>query len=137
MKGRKTMTNATANLLYSEEHEWVLQLDENRVRIGISDYAQKQLGDIVFVENPAVDDEITTNESMGTIESVKAVSELYAPVSGSVVRVNEELNDTPETINENPYKAGWLIEVEMSNPEELESLLNQGEYEAFISEGEE
>ncbi|MBY0095090.1 glycine cleavage system protein GcvH [Priestia aryabhattai] len=131
------MTSTTANLLYSEEHEWVLQLDENRVRIGISDYAQKQLGDIVFVENPAVDDEITANESMGTIESVKAVSELYAPVSGSVVRVNEELNDTPETINENPYKAGWLIEVEISNPEELESLLNQGEYEAFISEGEE
>jgi len=137
MKGRKTMTSTTANLLYSEEHEWVLQLDENRVRIGISDYAQKQLGDIVFVENPAVDDEITANESMGIIESVKAVSELYAPVSGSVVRVNEELNDTPETINENPYKAGWLIEVEISNPEELESLLNQGEYEAFISKGEE
>jgi len=137
MKGRKTMTNATANLLYSEEHEWVLQLDENRVRIGISDYAQKQLGDIVFVENPAVNDEITANESMGTIESVKAVSELYAPVSGSVARVNEELNDTPEAINKNPYKAGWLIEVEISNPEELELLLNQDEYEAFISEGEE
>ena len=137
MKGRKTMTSTTANLLYSEEHEWVLQLDENRVRIGISDYAQKQLGDIVFVENPAVDDEITANESMGIIESVKAVSELYAPVSGSVVRVNDELNDNPETINENPYMAGWLIEVEISNPEELESLLNQDEYEAFISEGEE
>ncbi|MGG4386118.1 glycine cleavage system protein GcvH [Priestia megaterium] len=131
------MTNATANLLYSEEHEWVLQLDENRVRIGISDYAQKQLGDIVFVENPAVNDEITANESMGTIESVKAVSELYAPVSGSVARVNEELNDTPEAINKNPYKEGWLIEVEISNPEELELLLNQDEYEAFISEGEE
>lgn len=137
MKGRRRMTNATANLLYSEEHEWVLQLDGNRVRIGISDYAQKQLGDIVFVENPAVDDEITANESMGTIESVKAVSELYAPVSGSVVRVNEELDDTPETINENPYEAGWLIEVEISNPEELDSLLDEGEYKAFISEGEE
>ncbi|MDQ0243555.1 glycine cleavage system H protein [Bacillus fengqiuensis] len=131
------MTNATANLLYSKEHEWVLQLDGNRVRIGISDYAQKQLGDIVFVENPAVDDEVTVNESMGTIESVKAVSELYAPVSGTVVRVNEELNDTPETINENPYEAGWLVEVEISNPEELESLLNEGEYQAFINEGEE
>ncbi|WP_280166074.1 glycine cleavage system protein GcvH [Priestia aryabhattai] len=131
------MTNATVNLLYSEEHEWVLQLDGNRVRIGISDYAQKQLGDIVFVENPAVDDEITANESMGTIESVKAVSELYAPVSGSVICVNEELNDTPETINENPYEAGWLIEVEISNPGELESLLNENEYKAFISEGEE
>ena len=137
MKGRRRMTNATANLLYSEEHEWVLQLDGNRVRIGISDYAQKQLGDIVFVENPAVDDEITANESMGTIESVKAVSELYAPMSGSVVRVNEELDDTPETINENPYEAGWLIEVEISNPEELDSLLDEGEYKAFISEGEE
>ncbi|UYP07443.1 glycine cleavage system protein GcvH [Priestia megaterium] len=131
------MTNATANLLYSEEHEWVLQLDENRVRIGISDYAQKQLGDIVFVENPVVNDEITANESMGTIESVKAVSELYAPVSGSVTRVNAELNDTPEAINKNPYKEGWLIEVEISNPEELELLLNQDEYEAFIDEGEE
>ena len=85
------MTNTTANLLYSKEHEWVLQLDGNRVRIGITDYAQKQLGDIVFVENPQVDDEVTANESMGSIESVKAVSELYSPVSGTVVRVNEEL----------------------------------------------
>jgi glycine cleavage system H protein len=131
------MTSATANLLYSKEHEWVLQLDGNRVRIGISDYAQKQLGDIVFVENPAVEDVVTTDESMGTIESVKAVSELYAPVSGSVVRINEELNLTPETINEHPYDKGWLVEVEMSNPKELESLLNEDEYQAFINEGEE
>lgn len=131
------MTNATANLLYSKEHEWVLQLDGNRVRIGISDYAQKQLGDIVFVENPAAGDEVAANESMGTIESVKAVSELYAPVSGTIVRVNEELNDTPETINEHPYEAGWLVEMEISNPEELESLLSEGEYQAFINEGEE
>ena len=119
------MTKATANLLYSKEHEWVLQLDGNRVRIGISDYAQKALGDIVFVETPEVDDEITANESMGTIESVKAVSELYSPVSGTVVTVNEELEDAPETINEHPFEAGWLIEVEMSNPEELETLLNE------------
>lgn len=131
------MTNATANLLYSKEHEWVLQLDGNRVRIGISDYAQKQLGDIVFVENPAVGNEVTANESMGTIESVKAVSELYSPVSGTVVSINEELEDAPETINEQPYDAGWLVEVEMSNPEELESLLNENEYESFINEGEE
>lgn len=130
------MTNTTANLLYSKEHEWVLRLDGNRVRIGITDYAQKQLGDIVFVENPAVDDKVTADESMGTIESVKAVSELYAPVSGSVVRVNEELYDTPETVNEQPYEEGWLVEVEISNPEELESLLNEEEYQAFINEGE-
>ena len=131
------MTNATANLLYSKEHEWVLKLDGNRVRIGITDYAQKALGDIVFVENPAVDDDVTANESMGTIESVKAVSELFSPVSGTVVTVNEDLEDAPETINEHPYDAGWLVEVEVSNLEDLESLLKEEEYRAFINEGEE
>lgn len=131
------MTKATANLLYSKEHEWVLQLDGNRIRIGISDYAQKQLGDIVFVETPEVDAEVSANESVGTIESVKAVSEIYTPVSGTVVSVNEELEDAPETINEHPFEAGWLIEVEMSNLEELKSLLNEDEYQAFINEGEE
>lgn len=131
------MTNATANLLYSKEHEWVLLLGENRVRIGISDYAQHQLGDIVFVENPAEGDELTANETIGTIESVKAVSDIYSPVSGTVVSVNEELESAPETINEQPYNGGWLVEVELSNPEELESLLNEAEYQAFINEGEE
>lgn len=131
------MTNATANLLYSKEHEWVLKLDGNRVRIGITDYAQKALGDIVFVENPAVEDDVTANESMGTIESVKAVSELFSPVSGTVVTVNEDLEDAPEIINEHPYDAGWLVEVEVSNLEDLESLLKEEEYEAFINEGEE
>jgi glycine cleavage system H protein len=137
MKGRKTMSKAIANLLYSKEHEWVLQLDGNRVRIGISDYAQKQLGDIVFVENPEVDDEITANESMGTIESVKTASEIYSPVSGTVVRVNEELDDAPEMINEQPYEAGWLVEVEISNSEELEALLSEDQYETFVNKGEE
>lgn len=131
------MTKATANLLYSKEHEWVLQLDGNRVRIGISDFAQKALGDIVFVETPEVDAEIAANESVGTIESVKAVSEIYTPVSGKVVSANEKLEDAPETINEQPFEAGWLFEVEMSNPEELETLLNQEQYEAFTNEGEE
>ncbi|MFC4803264.1 glycine cleavage system protein GcvH [Neobacillus sp. GCM10023253] len=131
------MTNATANLLYSKEHEWVLLLGENRVRIGISDYAQHQLGDIVFVENPAEGDELTANETIGTIESVKAVSDIYSPVSGTVVSVNEELESAPETINEQPYDGGWLVEVELSNPEELESLLNEDDYQAFINEGEE
>jgi glycine cleavage system H protein len=137
MKGRKTMSKAIANLLYSKEHEWVLQLDGNRVRIGISDYAQKQLGDIVFVENPEVDDEVTANESMGTIESVKTASEIYSPVSGTVVRVNEELDDAPEMINEQPYEAGWLVEVEISNSEELEALLSEDQYETFVNKGEE
>ena len=131
------MTKATANLLYSKEHEWVLQLGENRVRIGISDYAQKALGDIVFVEIPEADAEIAADESVGTIESVKAVSELYTPVSGTVVAVNEDLEDAPETINEQPFEGGWLFEVEMSTPEELETLLNEEQYQAFTNEGEE
>jgi glycine cleavage system H protein len=136
-KEEQTMTKVIANLLYSKEHEWVLQLDENRVRIGISDFAQKQLGDIVFVENPEVDDEVTANESMGTIESVKTASEIYSPVSGTVVRVNEELDDAPEMINEQPYEAGWLVEVEISNTQELEALLNEDQYETFVNKGEE
>lgn len=131
------MTNITANLLYSKEHEWVLQLEGNKVRVGITDYAQKALGDIVFVEIPEVDDEVTADDTIGTIESVKAVSELFSPVSGTVVSVNEILEDAPETINENPYDAGWLVEVEISNPEELESLLSEEEYQAFVNEGEE
>jgi glycine cleavage system H protein len=131
------MTNVTANLLYSKEHEWVLQLDGNKVRVGITDYAQKALGDIVFVEIPEVDDEVIADDTIGTIESVKAVSELFSPISGTVVSVNEVLEDAPETINENPYDAGWLVEVEISNPEELESLLSEEEYQAFVNEGEE
>jgi len=130
------MTKATANLLYSKEHEWVLQLDGNRVRIGISAYAQNQLGDIVFVEVPEVDDEVTANDSMGTIESVKAVSEIYSPVSGTVVLINEELSDGPEIINQQPFDGGWLVEVEMSDPGELETLLNEDAYQSFINEGE-
>ena len=125
-----------SNLLYSKDHEWVLSLEGNRVRIGISDYAQNSLGDIVFVENPEEGDEVTVNETMGSIESVKAVSDLISPVSGTVVLVNEELEDSPESINEKPYEA-WLVEVELSNPDELNSLLKEDEYQAFINEGEE
>ena len=125
-----------SNLLYSKDHEWVLSLEGNRVRIRISDYAQNSLGDIVFVENPEEGDDVTASETMGSIESVKAVSDLISPVSGSVVLVNEELEDSPQLINEKPYEA-WLIEVELSNPDELNSLLKEDEYKAFINEGEE
>ena len=125
-----------SNLLYSKDHEWVLSLEGNRVRIGISDYAQNSLGDIVFVENPEEGDDVTVSETMGSIESVKAVSDLVSPVSGTVVLVNEELEDSPESINEKPYEA-WLIEVELSNPDELNSLLKEDEYKAFTNEGEE
>ncbi|WP_065411926.1 glycine cleavage system protein GcvH [Pseudobacillus wudalianchiensis] len=131
------MTKVTASLLYSEDHEWVQKLEGNRVRIGISDYAQDQLGDIVFVEHAEVNDQVTANEAVGTIESVKTASELYSPVSGTIVNVNEALEHAPEIINEEPYGAGWLIEVEMSNPAELDELLSESEYQNFVSEGEE
>jgi glycine cleavage system H protein len=129
----KTMTN----LVYSKDHEWIQQLEGNRVRIGISDYAQHALGDIVFVENPEVDSEVKANEAVGSIESVKAVSDLITPVSGAVVSVNEELEDAPQSINEQPFDGGWIFEVELSDSEELKGLLSEEEYKAFISEGEE
>jgi glycine cleavage system H protein len=125
------------NLLYSKDHEWVQQLEGNTVRIGISDYAQHALGDIVFVENAEVDSEVKANEAIGSIESVKAVSDLITPVSGSVVAVNEALEDAPQSLNEQPYEGGWILEVELSNLEELKGLLSEEEYKAFISEGEE
>lgn len=120
--------NLPSNLKYSKEHEWALA-DGNRVKIGITDFAQSELGDIVFVELPEVGDEISVGSSFGTVESVKTVSELYAPVSGKIVEINEELSDSPELINEGPYESGWMIVVEMSDASELESLLTPEQYE--------
>ena len=118
-------------LLYTKEHEWV-SVDGNVATIGITDYAQGELGDIVFVELPKVGDETKQMEPFGTIEAVKAVSELYAPVSGKVVAVNEELQDSPELINQDPYGKGWMIKVELSNREELDKLLSPKDYEQLI-----
>jgi glycine cleavage system H protein len=133
----KSMSNEKTQLLYSKEHEWVRQLGDNKVQIGITPYAQEQLGDMVFVDNPEVGDIVTANDVMGTIESVKAVSEIYSPVSGAIVRVNELLEDVPESVNEQPYASGWLVEIEMSDLDELNSLLNEEEYQAYINKGEE
>ncbi len=124
-----------ANLLFSKEHEWVLQLEDNKVRVGISDYAQDQLGDIVFVELVEEGTEVEKDESLGTVESVKSASEIYSPVSGTVVAVNEDLEDEPEKVNEEPYEGGWMVEIELSNPEELKELLDEDAYKAFIEEG--
>lgn len=123
------------NLLFSKEHEWVLQLEDNKVRVGISDYAQDQLGDIVFVELVEEGTEVEKDESLGTVESVKSASEIYSPVSGTVVAVNEDLEDEPEKVNEEPYEGGWMVEIELSNPEELKELLDEDAYKAFIEEG--
>jgi glycine cleavage system H protein len=120
-------------LRYTEEHEWV-KVEGDKVRIGITDFAQSELGDIVFVELPEVGDEVQANEPFGSVESVKTVSELYAPISGKVVEVNEELDDSPEFVNESPYEKAWMIVVEPSDESELENLMSAEEYEKMISE---
>ena len=120
-------------LRYSREHEWVA-VEENIATIGITDYAQDQLGDIVYVELPEVGTQVTKDEAFGVVESVKAVSDIYAPVSGTVTEVNVGLPDSPETINEDPYGDAWMIRVEMSEPEELEDLMKVAEYKKFIEE---
>ena len=122
-------------LKYSKEHEWV-KTSGKRAIVGITDHAQKELGDVVFVELPTVGDQVTQGGELGVVESVKAVSEVYAPVSGTVVEVNEGLKDRPETINSDPYEEGWIAIVELADPGELDSLLSADDYKAFVEEGE-
>ena len=125
--------NFPKDLLYSKEHEWIKK-EGDKVRIGITEFAQDELGDIVFVELPEVGDEMEVDEPFGSVESVKTVSELYAPVSGKVVEVNEELEDSPEFVNESPYENAWMVVVELSDESELDDLLSADGYEAKISE---
>jgi glycine cleavage system H protein len=120
-------------LRYTKEHEWV-KLEDGKVRVGITDFAQSELGDIVFVELPQVGDEIQMNEPFGSVESVKTVSELYAPISGKVVEVNTELEDSPELVNESPYENAWMIVVEPADSSQLDELLTAEQYEEIISE---
>ncbi|WP_332695840.1 glycine cleavage system protein GcvH [Halalkalibacter lacteus] len=127
------MSNLPKELKYSEEHEWV-KVEGEKVRIGITDFAQSELGDIVFVELPEVGDEIEADEPFGSVESVKTVSELYAPVSGKVVEVNEDLDDSPEFVNESPYEKAWMIVVEPSDSSEVDKLMSVEKYEEMISE---
>lgn len=119
-----------SNLKYSKSHEWVEFLSEASVKIGLTDFAQNAMGDIVFINLPTEGDEVTAGESLGDVESVKAVSDINAPVSGKVAVINEELLDSPEKINEDPYDA-WLVEV--SDISELEELLDAAGYEAFCA----
>lgn len=118
---------------YSKEHEWVL-VEGGVATVGITDYAQDQLGDIVFVELPAVGDKVSKEDAFGVVESVKAVSDIYAPVSGKVLEVNDDLPENPEMLNEDPYGDGWIIKIEMSDPEELDDLMNAAEYEQYVAE---
>lgn len=123
------MSKVIEGLRYSEDHEWV-KVDGNVAVIGISDFAQKELGDITYADLPEVDDEITAGEEFGALESVKASSELLAPVSGKVVEVNPDLEDAPEKINEDAYEA-WIIKVEMSDPAQVEALMDAEAYKAY------
>lgn len=121
-----------ADFKYTKEHEWI-KIDGNTGTIGITDYAQNSLGDIVFVELPKVGAEIALGKSFGSVESVKAVSDLYAPVSGSVSEVNPELATAPEKVNSEPHQA-WMIKVALKNPSEVNNLLSAAEYEKFVAE---
>ncbi|WP_010532204.1 glycine cleavage system protein GcvH [Lentibacillus jeotgali] len=120
------------DLFYTEEHEWVKK-EDGKVRIGITDFAQDELGDIVFVELPEVGDEIEVDEPFGSVESVKTVSELYAPISGKIVEINEELEDSPEFVNESPYDKAWMVVLEPSNESDVDQLLSAEQYEEAIN----
>jgi glycine cleavage system H protein len=120
------------NLKYTKEHEWA-RVEGNRVTIGITDYAQHQLGDVVYVELPSVGAGVKYMQPFGVVESVKAASDLFSPVSGKVVEVNSALEDSPELVNQSPYDDGWMLVVELSNPAELEQLMSADDYSEFVA----
>jgi len=124
------MANVPEDLHYSKDHEWV-RVDGDQAIIGITDYAQNSLGDVVYVELLKPGESFAVNESFGSVESVKAVSEVFTPVAGAVVKTNESLADEPEKVNSDPYGDGWMIRVQMSNPGEVDSMLTAAEYEDF------
>ena len=126
------MSKIIEGLKYSESHEWV-KVEDGLAVIGVTDFAQAEMGDITYVDMPDVDDEVTAGEEFGALESVKAASDLFAPVSGKVVAVNEALDDTPELVNEDAYE-NWIIKVEMSDPSELDALMDAAAYKASIGE---
>jgi glycine cleavage system H protein len=121
------------DLRYDKEHEWV-KVEGDIAVIGISDFAQEQLGEVVYVDLPAVGDEIIAGESFGEVESVKSVSELFSPLSGDIVEVNETLGDAPETVNEDCYGDGWMVKIKMADAAQVDDLMSADEYEAFIAE---
>jgi glycine cleavage system H protein len=118
---------------YTKEHEWI-EAQGDTAKIGITDYAQHELGDVVFVELPPVGAKLEKGKSLGSVESVKAVSDIYAPASGEVVEANAELQNKPEAINTDPHGAGWLVKVKLANPADISSLMDAAAYEAFIAE---
>ena len=122
------MIETPSDLKYAETHEWLRQDGDGVIVVGISDYAQDALGDVVYVELPEVGDKLAAQDEAGAVESVKAASDIYAPVSGEVIAINEVLEDAPETINESPYGDGWFFKIQMSDASELDGLLNAEQY---------
>ena len=122
-----------AALKYSREHEWV-KVEGKVALVGITDFAQSELGDVVYVELPGVGAELEANSTFGVVESVKAVSDLYAPVTGTVAEVNPQLNDEPELVNSDPYEDGWMLRIEMSDATEVDGLMDAEEYKTFVEE---
>ncbi len=122
-----------SELKYDREHEWV-RVEGDEAVIGISHFAQDQLGEVVYVDLPSAGDSVAAGETFGEIESVKSVSELYSPINGEVVAVNDALSDTPETVNEDPYGEGWMIRVKMADPSQVDDMISAEEYEAFVNE---
>ena len=120
------------DLRYHKEHEWV-RLDGQRVTLGISDFAQDALGDVVFVDLPKIATELTMNQEIGEVESTKATSSLYSPVSGTIVEVNAELEGHPEYLNQDPYGKGWIAVIELANPADVDALMTASQYEEFLS----
>lgn len=127
------MANTPSDLRYSKDHEWI-RIAGDQATIGVTDHAQRQLGEVVFVELPKVGDKFEATEPFGSVESVKAVSEVYTPVAGSVVEVNAALDEDPENINDDPYGDGWMVKIKMSKPSEASDLLTAAEYEAYCKE---
>ncbi len=128
------MGNYPADLRYTREHEWT-RVEGNRARVGITHYAQAELGDVVFVELPKRGIKVAQMKPFGVVESVKAVSDLFAPLSGEVVEVNAELGQKPEWVNQEPYGKGWMIVIALANPKELEALMTAAQYEEFLEKG--
>jgi glycine cleavage system H protein len=128
------MANVPSDLRYTKDHEWA-KPEGTRYRVGITAYAQEQLGDVVFVELPKVGTKVTAKKSFGVVESVKAVSDLFAPLSGEIVEINGELPNAPQTVNQDPYGKGWMIVIAPSKPDEWNELLTATQYEQFLSEG--
>lgn len=128
------MSEIPSELKYTKSHEWVRDEDDGSVTVGITDHAQELLGDLVFVELPETGTEMQAEDAACVVESVKAASDVYMPVTGEVIEVNDVLTDAPETINDSPYDDGWLIRVKLSNPDELEDLMDADGYEAEIAE---